>query len=98
LKDGPKVFHQRPSVEILFHSVAAEAGRNALGVILTGMGADGAKGLLDMRSKGAYTIAEDEKSCIVFGMPKEAIKLNAACEVTPLTRIAESILRNLQAA
>ncbi|MFP4662774.1 MAG: chemotaxis response regulator protein-glutamate methylesterase, partial [Halanaerobiales bacterium] len=73
VKDGPLVFHQRPSVEILFNSVARYAGSNAIGVIMTGMGKDGANGLLAMRNEGAYTIAQDEDSCIVYGMPKEAV-------------------------
>ncbi|MGE5417047.1 MAG: protein-glutamate methylesterase/protein-glutamine glutaminase [Acidobacteriota bacterium] len=95
LEDGPMVFHQRPSVEVMFESVAQYAGRNAIGVILTGMGKDGAGGLLKMRSEGAYTIAQDEKSCIVFGMPKEAIDLGAACSIKPLNRIVEDILGHL---
>jgi len=76
-KDGPPVHHQRPSVDVLFHSVAKQAGTNAVGVILTGMGADGADGLLAMRRAGAHTMAQDEKSCVVFGMPKEAILIDA---------------------
>ncbi|HOV76553.1 MAG TPA: chemotaxis response regulator protein-glutamate methylesterase, partial [Sedimentisphaerales bacterium] len=73
LRDGPQVCHQRPSVEVLFNSVAKYAGANAIGAILTGMGDDGATGLLNMRQAGAHTIAQDEQSCVVFGMPKEAI-------------------------
>ncbi len=92
LKDGPQVHHQRPAADVLFNSVAKVVGRNAVGVILTGMGADGAKGLLAMREAGAYTIAQDEESCIVFGMPKEAIKLGAAAEVTPLSHVGRSVL------
>ena len=92
LKDGPKVYHQKPSVEVMFQSVAKYAGANAVGTILTGMGADGAKGLLQMRENGAPTIAQDEQSCIVFGMPKEAIALNAATYVKPLSKIAETML------
>jgi two-component system chemotaxis response regulator CheB len=91
LKDGPSVHHQCPSVDVLFHSVARHAGRNAVGVLLTGMGADGAKGLLAMRQSGAYTLAEDEQSCVVFGMPKEAIKLGAATQVVPLPHMAQAI-------
>ncbi len=87
IRDGPPVYHQRPSVDVLFHSVARSAGGNAVGVILTGMGGDGASGLLAMRKAGARTFAEDEKSCVVFGMPKEAIRLGAAEEVLPLNRI-----------
>jgi two-component system chemotaxis response regulator CheB len=96
LKDGPPVHHQRPAVDVLFQSVAANAGRNAVGVILTGMGADGAKGLLAMRESGAITLAEDERSCIVFGMPKEAIKLGAAQEVVSLPQMANAVLAALQ--
>jgi two-component system chemotaxis response regulator CheB len=96
LKDGPPVHHQRPSVDVLFHSVARSAGRNAIGVILTGMGADGAKGLLAMHESGAYTIAEHEASCVVYGMPQEAIKLGAAEEIVPLPRMAHAVLRALR--
>ena len=95
IKDGPAVHHQRPSVDVLFHSVTRHAGRNALGVLLTGMGADGARGLLAMRESHAHTIAEAEESCIVFGMPKEAIKLGAAVEVVPLPNIAQAMLKAL---
>jgi len=97
IKDGPRVHYQRPSVDVLFNSVAQTAGRNAVGAILTGMGADGARGLLAMRASGAYTLAQDEASCVVFGMPKEAIKLNAAEEVVPLDAMADAILQGLQA-
>ncbi len=75
IKTGPMVHHQRPAVDILFKSTAKNAGANAIGVILTGMGADGAEGLLEMKKTGARTIAQDEASCVVFGMPKEAIKM-----------------------
>jgi len=92
LKDGPKVYHQKPSVEVMFQSVAKYAGANAVGAILTGMGADGAKGLRQMRESGAPTVAQDEKSCIVFGMPKEAIAQNAATHVKPLSEIADTML------
>lgn len=91
LKDGPSVHHQCPSVDVLFHSVARYAGRNAIGVLLTGMGVDGAKGLLAMHQSGAYTLAEDEQSCVVFGMPQEAIKLGAATHVVPLSQMAQAI-------
>ncbi len=97
VKTGPRVHHQRPSVDVLFHSVARHAGPNAVGVILTGMGADGAKGLLAMRQAGAHTIAQDEATCVVFGMPKEAIKLGAACEVLPLPHIPHRALQTLAA-
>ena len=95
LKEGPAVHHQRPSVDVLFHSVARNAGRNAVGVILTGMGADGAKGLQAMHDNGAYTLAEDEKSCVVFGMPQEAIKLGAVDEVVHLSLMPQAIVQAL---
>ena len=82
---------------MLFRSVAAAAGERAVGVIMTGMGADGAEGLLEMKRAGASTIAQDEASCIVFGMPKEAIALGAADEVVPLSRMREAILRRVSA-
>jgi len=91
VKGGPPVHHQRPSVDVLFHSVAKAAGVNAIGVILTGMGADGAAGLKAMRQAGAHTIAQDEHSCVVFGMPKVAIDMGAACQVVPLDRIPARI-------
>jgi two-component system, chemotaxis family, protein-glutamate methylesterase/glutaminase len=93
VKTGPMVHHQRPAVDVLFKSTAQYAGANAIGVILTGMGADGAAGLLDMKNMGAGTIAQDEKTCVVFGMPKEAIKLGAADKVLPLEKIASEIIR-----
>lgn len=93
IKDGPLVSRHRPSVDVLFRSAAHYAGPNAVGVIMTGMGDDGAKGLLEMRQAGAYTIAEDESSCVVFGMPKEAIKLEAAMKVAPLSRIGFEMIR-----
>jgi len=92
VKQGPLVHHQRPSVDVLFQSVAEYAGANALGIILTGMGADGADGLLKMRENGAFTIAQDEKSCVVFGMPKEAIKRGAVEKVVPLQDITQTAL------
>ena len=92
VKQGPLVHHQRPSVDVLFHSVAAHAGKHAVGAILTGMGADGAAGLLKMREAGARTLAQDEKSCVVFGMPREAIRLGAAEKVVSLERMAQSLL------
>ena len=95
IKTGPPVFHQRPSVDVLFHSVAHQARSNAIGVLLTGMGADGARGLLAMRKEGAYTIAQDEKSSVVFGMPKEAIRIGAAKTVVPLARMSQNILHAL---
>ena len=90
--DGPLVSRHRPSVDVLFRSVAKSAGPDAVGVIMTGMGNDGAQGLLEMRNSGAQTIAQDETSCVVFGMPKEAIACGAAVAVVPLARIAETAL------
>jgi two-component system chemotaxis response regulator CheB len=95
VKTGPLVFHQRPAVDVLFHSVARHAGANALGVIMTGMGRDGAAGMLEMRKAGAYTIAQDEASCVVFGMPKEAIKMGAAECIVPLSEIPRALLKEL---
>ncbi len=90
---GEPVNRHRPSVDVLFRSCATALGPNAVGVILTGMGADGARGLLEMRQAGAHTIAQDEASCVVFGMPREAIALGAAEEVNALDRIAVAALR-----
>ncbi|MCP4578350.1 MAG: chemotaxis response regulator protein-glutamate methylesterase [Deltaproteobacteria bacterium] len=95
IKDGPRVHYQRPSVDILFQSVAKSAGRNAVGAILTGMGADGAKGLLSMKNSGAYTIAQNEKTSVVFGMPKEAIELGGAHKIAPLPLISQEILAGI---
>lgn len=92
VKDAPPVNRHRPSVDVLFQSVADLVGKKAVGVILTGMGADGAKGMLQMRQRGARTIAQDEASCVVFGMPQAAIKLKAAEQVRPLVDIAGEIL------
>jgi two-component system chemotaxis response regulator CheB len=92
VRDGPLVCRQRPSVEVLFKSVAQYAGANAVGAILTGMGADGADGLKLMREAGAHTMAQDERTSVVFGMPKEAIARGGACEVLPLDRMAEALL------
>jgi two-component system, chemotaxis family, protein-glutamate methylesterase/glutaminase len=94
--DGPLVSRHRPSADVLFRSVAATAGRNALGVVLTGMGGDGAAGLLEMKHAGASTLAQDEASCVVFGMPKEAIARGGVDEVVPLDKIAAAILRLAQ--
>lgn len=93
VKDGPQVSRHRPSVDVLFRSVAQAAGSSALGVLMTGMGDDGARGLLEMRQAGAATLAQDEDSCIVFGMPGEAVELGAAEKVVPLSAIAGEILR-----
>jgi two-component system, chemotaxis family, protein-glutamate methylesterase/glutaminase len=92
--DGPPVTRHRPSVDVLFRSAAIAAGRNAVGVILTGMGDDGAQGMLEMKAAGAYTIAQDRDSSVVFGMPAEAIKLGAAAKVLPLNMIASEVLRH----
>jgi len=93
LKDGPLVSRHRPSVDVLFRSTARYAGSNAIGVIMTGMGDDGAKGMLEMKHAGAINIAQNEKTCIVFGMPNEAIKLGAVDIVLPLDAIAEKVLK-----
>jgi two-component system chemotaxis response regulator CheB len=93
LTGAPPVRHHRPSVDVLFQSCAKVLGSNAVGVILTGMGSDGAQGLLAMRRAGARTVAQDEASCVVFGMPKEAIALGGAEVVAPLDRVAETMLR-----
>lgn len=96
VKEGPRVCRQIPSVEVLFNSVAKYAGSNAVGAILTGMGDDGAKGLLSMRNSGAHTIAQDEESCIVFGMPKEAIACGAAEKIVPLSDVTSSMIKFAQ--
>ena len=90
--DGPLVSRHRPSVDVLFRSVAQSAGPNAIGVIMTGMGSDGAEGLLEMKRAGAFTLAQDEASCVVFGMPKEAIERGAVDRVVNLSGIAGTIL------
>ena len=92
VKDGPLVCRHRPSVDVLFRSAARYAGQNAVGVILTGMGDDGARGMLEMKQAGAITIAQDEATCVVFGMPKEAIKLGGVDRVLPLNLVARAIL------
>lgn len=93
LNDDLPINRHRPSVDSLFHSVAQSAGKNAIGVILTGMGSDGAAGLLAMRQAGAWTIAQSERTCVVFGMPREAIAHNAACETVDLEQIGQHILQ-----
>jgi len=98
VRDGPRVNRHRPSVDVMFRSVAQAAGRNALGVILTGMGGDGAQGLLEMRQAGARTIAQDEQSCVVFGMPKVAIEVGAVDQVLPLSRVADELLQLVEQA
>jgi two-component system, chemotaxis family, protein-glutamate methylesterase/glutaminase len=92
VKDGPLVSRHRPSVDVLFRSAARYAGQNAVGVIMTGMGDDGANGMLEMKQAGATTIAQDEETCVVFGMPNEAIKRNAVDRILPLPMIAGAIL------
>lgn len=96
VRTGPQVCYQRPSVDVLFSSVAEAAGDRAVGVLLTGMGADGAQGLLRMKQRGARTIAQDEESSIVYGMPREAVRLGAADKILPLTSIAGAILLEIQ--
>ena len=93
VKDGPLVSRHRPSVDVLFRSAAQKAGSNAVGVLLTGMGDDGAKGLLEMREAGALTLAQDEASCVVFGMPKAAIALGAAVSTASLDTIGDALAR-----
>ena len=95
LDDGPPVNRHRPSIDVLFRSMAEVAGQNALGVMLTGMGRDGASAMLEMRHAGAFNIAQDEATCIVFGMPKEAIAAGAVHEVLPISRIAEALQSRL---
>ncbi|MCK5168947.1 MAG: chemotaxis response regulator protein-glutamate methylesterase [Bacteroidales bacterium] len=92
VKEGPFVNRHRPSVDVLFRSTAKYAGANSIGIIMTGMGDDGARGLLEMKEAGAKTIAQDEKSCVVYGMPKEAVKLNAAQKILPLEKISTYML------
>ncbi len=94
IKDGPLVSRHRPSVDVLFRSAARYAGQNAVGVILTGMGDDGAAGMLEMKQAGAVTIAQDEATCVVFGMPNEAIKRGAVDKILPLPSVAGAILAN----
>jgi two-component system chemotaxis response regulator CheB len=93
IRNGPAICHHRPSVEVLFQSVAIAAGRNALGVIMTGMGADGADGMVALKKAGAHTVAQDEATCVVFGMPREAIERGGATAVLPLNQIAGECVR-----
>jgi len=93
VKDGPLVRRHRPSVDVLFRAAARYAGKNAVGVIMTGMGDDGAAGMKEMKDCGAYTIAQDEASCVVFGMPQEAIKLGGVDKIMPLGHIAQEVVR-----
>ncbi len=96
IKQGPPVHHHRPSVDVMFNSVAAAAGVNATGVILTGMGSDGARGLLEMKEKGAHTIAQDEATSVVYGMPREAYEIGAVNQVLPLHLIASAIVDDVK--
>lgn len=96
IKDGPLVSRHRPSVDVLFRSAARYAGKNAIGIIMTGMGDDGAKGMLEMKQAKAYNIAQDEATSVVFGMPNEAIKLGGVDKVLPLNKIAQEALRLCQ--
>ena len=93
VREGPLVNRHRPSVDVLFRSTARYAGANAIGIIMTGMGDDGAHGLKGMKEAGAKTIAQDEQTCVVFGMPKEAIKLGAADLVLPLEQIGPAVVK-----
>lgn len=92
VRDGPPVNRHRPSVDVLFRSVARYAGKNAMGIIMTGMGDDGARGLKEMHDTGAYTLAQDEATCVVYGMPKEAVKLGAVDRSLPLNALAGALL------
>ena len=94
VKDGPLVSRHRPSVDVLFRSCAQSAGPNAVGIIMTGMGDDGAKGMKEMFDAGAFTVAQDEASCIVYGMPKEAVKLGGVSKTLPLHSIPEIIVNS----
>jgi two-component system chemotaxis response regulator CheB len=98
VEDGELVNRHKPSVEVLFRSVARVVGRNAVGIMLTGMGSDGAIAMKEMRDEGSYNYVQDEESCIVFGMPREAILHGAADEVLPLTSIAPALLARLRGA
>ncbi len=93
VKQGPLVHHQRPAVDVLFKSVARYAGSNALGIILTGMGSDGAVGMLSMKEAGAINIAQDERSCVVYGMPREAVKLGGIDHISDINDIAQTALK-----
>ncbi|NRN26976.1 protein-glutamate methylesterase/protein-glutamine glutaminase [Photorhabdus heterorhabditis] len=95
ITDAPAVNRHRPSVDVLFRSVAKFAGRNAVGVLLTGMGSDGAAGLLEMKQAGAYTLAQDEASCVVFGMPRAAIQMGAVDEVMDILKMSKRMLAKI---
>jgi two-component system chemotaxis response regulator CheB len=90
--DGPYVSRHRPSVDVLFRSAAAQAGANAMGLILTGMGDDGARCMAEMRQAGSPTLAQDEASCVVYGMPREAVEMGSAMQSLPLTKMAAAIM------
>jgi two-component system chemotaxis response regulator CheB len=94
IKDGPLVSRHRPSVDVLFRSAARYAGKNAVGVIMTGMGDDGARGMKEMYDAGAITLAQDEASCVVYGMPQEAVKLGGVHRILPLQQLAGEVLRS----
>lgn len=93
LKDGPLVSRHRPSVDVLFRSAARYAGKNCMGIIMTGMGDDGAKGMLELKEAGAYTVAQDEASCVVFGMPKVAIEMGGVDKILPLKDISKEVIK-----
>ena len=95
VKEGPLVARHRPSVDVLFRSAAYNVGKNCIGVIMTGMGDDGARGMKEMYDNGAFTIAQDEKSCVVFGMPKEAIKMKAVDKIVSLEKVADEIIKHI---
>ena len=97
IEQSPPVNRHRPSVDVLFRSAAQAAGKNAVGVILTGMGKDGAAGMLEMRQAGAWNVAQDEATCVVFGMPREAIAIGAAHEVGPLQALPRMVMDQLAA-
>jgi len=96
LDQEPPVNRHRPSIDVLFDSAAKHAGKNAIGIILTGMGRDGAEGLLRMKRAGAHTLAQDEASCVVFGMPREAIALGAVDDVSPLSEVSRRVMAHLR--
>jgi two-component system chemotaxis response regulator CheB len=93
IRDGPLVSRHRPSVDVLFRSAARYVGHNAIAVIMTGMGDDGAHGMKELHDTGARTFAQDEASCVVFGMPKEAIRLGGVDQVLPLTQLALAVIK-----
>jgi len=96
INDGPEVNRHKPSVDVMFRSVAQCAGPNAMGIMLTGMGADGAQGMLEMKQHDAFNIAQDEKSCVVWGMPGAAVKLGAVDKEVPLSKVANEIIKYCQ--